>query len=173
VAIPDGATEAVVSFALHPEIRDGVYVRVKAELRGQFGRPAGHNQIAIIGQRSSRRPGSLLVRLKAGATNLRLTMTNAYGRNSISISVPRITFLSSIDSQTASFPAGKVGLIAAGVEDVPDLLRDMTSHYAHYRQTARHFSVGWRHAHDPQRTIEILDANSGLDDLRGVAGAAA
>lgn len=65
-------------------------------------------------------------------------------------------------------PAGSVGLIAARPSHIPELLRDMVEHYAHYRESAERFAELWRSAHDPARTLETL-TQCARQDARSMA----
>jgi hypothetical protein len=159
-AVPEHAAEAIVSFRLCPRAEIGQYVQVEARQEDQIGTLSGRTQTAVLGPRLSGRPAVWMIHLEGKARRLRLTFANAYSESPLSASPPEFTFLAATDQQPHGFPAGRVGLISAGLESLPMLMDDMITHDSYYRRTAADFSSAWRESHDPRRTIETLDANS-------------
>jgi hypothetical protein len=116
----------------------------------------------ILGDCPSGRAASTLVPLAQGCQNVRLLLSNAYGRQRLLVEGLELAFLSTAALQTPSCPAGAVGLIAADMDQVPRLLRDMVDHYDHYRRTAAQFAPRFAAIHSPQHLIERLLDSAGV-----------
>ena len=63
-----------------------------------------------------------------------------------------------IDTAGQSIPRSAVGVIAADVAGLPEAIREVVAHYAHYRETAESFAAVYRHQHRPDTTFaELVD----------------
>jgi hypothetical protein len=82
-----------------------------------------------------------------------LQWRNAFGKNVLALEDIEFVFLS---AGANGCPLGAVGLIAAGIDQVPRLLRDMADHYEHYRRTAAEFAPEWGQWHSPERVVRLL-----------------
>lgn len=172
LAVPASTAELLVRFRwLQPETA-GTYVRLVAEQYDLEGDRVDRFT-SIVGPRQSGRFVSALVPLSSTAATLRLWCTNAYDRGSIVLGDLEACFLEAADAPQRSHPAGAVGLIAAGTDQVAPLLKNIVQHYSHYQQTAAHFSRGWLEDHVPWRTITtLLDQTTGdhVGDTRSQSG---
>ncbi len=163
--IPDGASEMVVTFRwIRPE-EPGRYVRLAADQYDADG-----NRVArwatIVGRREGDLPVPVFVPLRKGSTRVRLSWQNAYDDGLLTVADADVHFLSSAGIP-GGVAAGSVGLIAAHVGQLPELVREMFDHYPHYRAAAREFARGWVEKHDPRRTLNhiLARASSGSGDL--------
>jgi hypothetical protein len=84
---------------------------------------------------------------------VQLTWQNAYYEDALSLEQVEFIFLA-IGAKAC--PLGAVGLIAAGVDQAPRLLREMADHYAHYRRTAEEFAPAWGEWHSPEKVVRLL-----------------
>ncbi|MDZ4820026.1 MAG: hypothetical protein SGJ20_13735 [Planctomycetota bacterium] len=108
----------------------------------------------IIGPRPDCQPASLIVRLVAGAKSVRLQLRNAFDQTVIQLhKVACSSFQATTDMP---LPTGAVGLVAADIDQVPELLRDMANHYSHYRSTALQFAPAWGNWHSPETVVQEL-----------------
>jgi hypothetical protein len=71
-----------------------------------------------------------------------------------------VAFLSAAGMPGEACARGAVGLVAADAGQVPELLRDMVDHYAHYRGTAAEFSKDWGPLYSPQQVTASLLARA-------------
>jgi hypothetical protein len=118
-------------------------------------------QQIILGGREKEGPVSALLRLDPRVNRIRITLTNAYHNDLIEISQPDVDFL---PGSPEGSPSGAVGLVAADLRQIPELLREMVQHYEHYSRSAAKFRNFWNHKHAPERTIEALATNNGTQD---------
>ena len=163
--IPDGASEMVVTFHwVRPE-EPGRYVRLAADQYDAEGNRVARSA-TIVGRREGERPVPVFVPLRKGAARVRLSWQNAYDDGLLTVADADVHFLSSVGIP-GGVAAGSVGLIAAHVGQLPDLVREMFDHYAHYRATAQAFAQQWVEEHDPHRTLNhiLARASSRSDDL--------
>ena len=159
VSVPTGATELFVSFRRVEPAGPGTYVRIIAEQFDDAGNSLGENR-QILGERAGSAPAVALVKIENGARTIRLRWRNAYHDTQVTLQDVALDFVDSAESPSVCCTSGAVGLIAADVQQVPRLLREMVLHYDHYRRTAEVFSRDWNQAHAPQRTIEALAAHA-------------
>lgn len=138
--------------------RPGYYVRLRVEQTDVDGLQLTDSKQIILGGREKEGPVSALLRLDPRVNRIRITLTNAYHNDLIEISRPYVDFFS---GSPEGLPSGAVGLVAADLRQIPELLREMVQHYEHYSRSAAKFRTSWNHKHAPQRTIEALAANNG------------
>jgi hypothetical protein len=153
LTIPAAATEIVLAFQWLESVDGNAHASVRIEQLDGDGKLLGKSD-AILGRRRGGKCVLTVVHRRRQAVQLALKFRNAYGNQRLAVSGVQIDFLDA--GENPGCPAGSVGLIAASHEQVPELLRDMIGHYAHYRESAEAFSVSWRRAHHPARTIELL-----------------
>lgn len=158
--VPASATHLLVTVQQDQPTLGGVFVRVTAEALDAQSQPL-KPFTEIVGSRINGRSPSSMIPVRENATCLRVSLTNAYDSGELKVADAQFHFFSA-NSVPDGLATGAVGLIAAGPEQIADLLEDMTANYHHYRDSARKFSHQWRREHHPQRTIEALLANSGL-----------
>ena len=85
--------------------------------------------------------------------SINLRMSNAFHDSSAGI---RLIAIHTLAVDPANTPAGSVGLIATGEEDIPRAIGEMVKHYDHYRRTASQFAEFWYQLHEPKQTISSL-----------------
>jgi glycosyltransferase involved in cell wall biosynthesis len=158
VPAPPEASDLVIRFRWREPQRAGLYVRIGAEFYGASGERRGASA-AIVGRRAGGRAASTMIHLPAGTANVRLVWENAYHPSRIELSDVETWFLAPPLGKS-HHPGGAVGLIAAEPEEAANLLRDMIEHYAHYKETANQFAIGWAKEHDGRRTLsQFLRSN--------------
>ena len=80
-----------------------------------------------------------------------------------------------------SVPRGAAGLAYQEAEEIPELIREIAGHYAHYRRTAAEFAVQWRNFHNADRIVADVARNADrafgpaaeVSDIRAEGGPAA
>jgi hypothetical protein len=98
-------------------------------------------------------PVPILMPLGPAARHVQLTWQNAFTKEALTLEEVEFSFFS---ANSGACPLGAVGLIAAGVEQAPRMLRDIADHYAHYRQTAAAFAPAWGEWHSPEKVVRLL-----------------
>ncbi len=141
-----GETGFVLEYDWHWPQDQGVYCRF--ELLDDSGEVENHQ---IIGHRINGM--SPVGYFETDQKSVRLRMANAFHDSSASIRQISIHTLTVDASQT---PAGSVGVIASGEEDIPRAIDEIVAHYDHYRSTAKMFSKTWCRQHEPQQTLSSL-----------------
>jgi hypothetical protein len=155
--VPPSATELAIGFRWALRAGSGTYARVRAEQRDGYGNVVQRSE-SILGQRKGNERVFAWMHLHPGVARIALRIENAYHGSRSAVTDFRADFFDG--RRSGGFPTGSVGLIAARPAQVPELLRDMVTHYSHYRRSAELFSEVWRADHDPAQTIAILTANS-------------
>lgn len=152
--IPDQASEMVLSFHWE-ESRPGYYVRVQAQQMDATGTELSRSE-TVLGQRTTAGPVSTLIHLDPHTKRICLRLTNAYHDDTITMRDFELRLLDVPPNET---PSAAVGLIAADMGQIPQLLCEMEHHYDHYSQTASNFAANWCKDHAPSRTVEILSTS--------------
>lgn len=155
VPIVSHTNELIVSLEWR-EQRPGYFVRITAEQIDSSGTHVGEPQEVILGERTTDGPIAAMFHLSPQATTVRLTLSNAYHDDSITMGQPECLFFRGAAEGT---PTSAVGLIAADLSQIPELLAEMTAHFEHFQATALDFSETWKHDHAPLRTVEAVTAN--------------
>jgi hypothetical protein len=106
------------------------------------------------------------VHLHPRGRRLRLTWQNAYHGTEVSIGAVRLSFLAG-RPEGGHVPYGAVGLIAADWQQVPRLLRDLVTHYPHYRHTAEAFAPGRGEEFHPRHTLQQILGGCGVARAAG------
>jgi hypothetical protein len=152
LAVPPGATHLCVRFRFAPSNPQGSYLEIAARSTS-YGRSTGMVAMReIVGMRRSDGVVSTLVPLGASSDRIDLVWRNAFGNRFIEIEHLEFVFLAA----GPCCPFGAVGLISAGVDQVPVLLRDMAENYDHYRRTAADFAPAWGEWHSPEKVVALL-----------------
>lgn len=155
--IPTAATNLVVEFRWS----DGSTLDQFLDLQLNqtvLGKPVGQAMNCIIGQRHGGGVALAVFHLYPGADQVILRLGNVQNSGSVTVSDLQTQFLQAC--RHFGRPAGSVGLIAARPNQAAQLLRDMLTHYPHYRESAAAFSHTWRERHHPSHTIALLTGRS-------------
>lgn len=169
-AVPSGSRDLLVRTWRAESEGPGSYFRIQAEQFDANRQPLG--QLAtIVGHRDPRSsrglPVSALFHVAEACASVRVTLSGAYRQSLPPIEKSSVEFLAPVgDGAIAHRPAGKIGLTMAEPADVPVLLRDIVSHYAHYREAARAFAKRWIAEHAAVKTIEQLATRATAGGLR-------
>jgi hypothetical protein len=107
----------------------------------------------VVGMRTNNDPLSILLPLPSSARHVQLAWNNALGPKTLELQDVEFVFLA---SEGESLPLGEVGLMCAGLDQAPRLLRDIADHYAHYRRTAEEFAPAWGQWHSPEKVVRLL-----------------
>ncbi len=168
VRIPARATHLCVRFRWPEYALDGTYLEL-VMTQTSDGRHQLENSKEIVGVRAGGEPVPVLIPLVAGARQVQIVWRNAHGEGTLDFAQVEFHFLQAAPGE--SLPLGAVGLIAADLDQVPHVLRDMADHYEHYRRTAREFAPAWGNWHSPETVVEQLIA--AVAPLRNLPNAAA
>ncbi len=164
LTVPAAASHLCVRFRWETSTPRGSYLQLSAATKSLRG-SAPKAMREIVGIRRATAPASILFSLASPTNDLQLTWQNAFSSQLIELKDVEFLFLSAVGMEC---PLGAVGRIAAGVDQAPDLLRDIVDHYAHYRRTAEAFAPDWGVWHSPAKVVQILTRQS-LADARFAA----
>ncbi len=149
---PADATHLCVRFRRPASSPRGSYLELATKTERMDGAPPpAHRE--ILGIRTAGRPVASLQAISPATSKLRLTWRNAYADQWLELEEVEFVFLS---IPRSCCPLGAVGLVAAGVDQIPRLLSDIADNYAHYRQTAEEFAPNWGAWHSPERVVRVL-----------------
>jgi hypothetical protein len=150
--VPQGATHLCVQFRWGVANPGGSYLKLSADQTGVGMRPLESTR-EIVGIRSHGAALPVLMSLSPSTRQMHITWQNAFYDDALLLEKVEFTFLS---AGTGCGPLGAVGLVAAGIDQAPRLLRDMADHYAHYRRTAEAFAPAWGEWHSPEKVVRLL-----------------
>lgn len=94
--------------------------------------------------------------IPADIKKIRISFSNAFGKNAISITNLEITFSYSIDKCIV----GKYGIVFSRYEDVPMLLSNMIDYYSYYKLSAKQKAKEYRQIHNAQKLVSYLYNNA-------------
>ncbi|QDT00690.1 hypothetical protein [Adhaeretor mobilis] len=153
-----GSQHAILTWNWDSKDVAGQYVQIKASTHDTQGNVLGSEQVFTCGVApdTTARPG-VLISIPERTSKLRIELSNAFANRTMELDDLQLSF---VRAASKKVPIGRVGLIAAEPEQIPGLLREMTQHIEHYRDSAQAFSGAYGEKHAPERTLEILDANS-------------
>lgn len=153
-AIAESLDALAVRFRSHFPHQSGAFCRI--ELRQFKGSQAlGQPQTVTVGTRPLAQNVSALFRVDGGAEQCELRLSNACDDSPLSL-----RDLEAIGVHTGGqvVPRSAVGVIAADVAALPDAIREVVAHYAHYRKSAELFAPAYRARHRPDATFaELVD----------------
>jgi hypothetical protein len=152
LAIPPNASHLCVRFRPAGSVSSGTYLELAAAPLLD-GNCHGHSLRELVGIRAATVSVSILVPLESAARQVQLTWRNALCQRMIELADVEFIFLA---SGGAALPLGAVGLVCAGLDQAPHLLRNMADHYGHYRRTAEIFSPAWGQWHSPEKVVRLL-----------------
>ncbi len=155
VSVPNSANELIATLHWAQDAPADGYIRLRAEQYDATGNLVGQTD-TILGRRADNDHVLTLVHLKPGASRLTIRLQNAYSSVPLAVTQAEMAFLDA--SNASGCPAGSVGLVAAGQAEIPGLVRDIVSHYAHYRESAEAFSRWWTKQHHPATVVDMLTA---------------
>ena len=154
--VPAQATELTVSFHwVEPLHEQGTYLQIEL-IQRDAAQVVVATTCTIVGHRTGNARVYTLERVDHTARQVEVRLTNAYRDETIVLQECAVVFHDSRATHPGGCPLGRVGLIFASAAEAPRLLREMIDYYAHYRQTAGEFSVGWFARHDPKLTVQTL-----------------
>ena len=155
LAVPPGAADLWLRFAWPDHASPGHYVQVACRQFRVDGQSVKHS-VAICSQRLGGSPTPALFHLGPDTTAVELAWSNAYEPSPLALRQVECRFFGAASRISANRPLGQVGLIAADVEQVPDLVRDIADHYDHYLRTCRDHAVSFRRRHHPDHLLSCL-----------------
>ena len=160
--VPPGAGALLVSFRWPVEARPGTYLRLSIEHEAAAETAGPPAFVSVLGPRAEGKRVAALASLQPPIARVRARFTNAFGKSLSPISDVTFHFLAEPPGNGRTYPAGRVGLVFADVDQLPGLVENMREHYPHYLDSARLFAEKWRHRHDAQRIVECLLAGDAL-----------
>jgi hypothetical protein len=152
ISVPHGASHVCVRFRWSASNPHGSYLKLTAAQTGAAARPLQTTR-EIVGMRPNDAAVPVLMALAPATRQVQLTWQNAFTAEALALEEVEFVFLS---AAAGACPLGAVGLIAAGGDQAPRLLRDIADHYAHYRQTAEGFAPAWGDWHSPEKVVRLL-----------------
>lgn len=171
--VPAGAGELLLSFR-HGDTTGGTWTRVETLEHGA----TGTRRTTVVGG-SGNQPIRVLQPAAAGR-RVTVTLSDAYRDAPLPLRSLEIRCLTATDEFPQGRPRSAVGLTAAGVSQVPQLLEEMLTHYAHYRETAARYAQVLTDRHSPRHTArqflrlppaDPLETGNGYSCTRALARA--
>ncbi|MGH7139069.1 MAG: hypothetical protein ACREHD_25260, partial [Pirellulales bacterium] len=147
--VPDGATHLLVTFKISGQ-SCGVFSGIASEHFASGRMLLGRTISWVGGGRDGR--GGALIRVDRAARRIRLGLSNSLSPTPIALKDLRIDFLSA----PISTPVSVVGAIYVEPNELFQHLREIVTHYEHYRLTAAEFSRSWSAYHCAGRLFEQL-----------------
>lgn len=162
LATSDASRDLLVRLAVHESQGHGVYARVSTVEFDAEGKELARAESVV----AARPPQGDVVpsarfTLAKGAVRVRVRVDSAF-RSGV-LAAPRLEVRLLAASANGPRPLGLLGLAVSDRDSVPRAIADLVRHHAHYRKGAQAFALQWRHAHAPERSIEIL---TGERDVR-------
>jgi hypothetical protein len=155
IDVPGGSSELVLTTQWDAGASAGIYARFDVECQNETGKPI-HRSAMTVGRRAGDNESSIMAHVASGTRKIQIFWRNAYHDAPLPATNVEARFLGASHAGDGSHPLGAVGLIAADVSQVGDLLRDMVRHWPHYRDTAAEFASSWRAFHHANRIVSIL-----------------
>lgn len=147
---------AVQYFSHYPQSH-GAFCRIDFQ-SFSHGNPSGKSQSVVLGSRAATDLISTVFTIRPGADRCQIRLSNACNASRISVRDLRVTGLATGGQKV---PRSSIGFIAADFESIPDAVREVVEHYAHYRSTAEIFSEPYRIRHRPSVTFgELVPASA-------------
>ncbi len=110
-------------------------------------------QAVTLGTRPNLQPLSALFRIDRRANQCQIRFSNACDDSPLSL---RDVGVFGINTAGQAVPRSAVGVIAADVAALPEAIREVVAHYAHYRASAESFAPAYRDQHRPDATFAEL-----------------
>lgn len=158
--VPPEVSHLLVSFKLAGQGR-GVFPGIASE---QFssGRTLVGRTFSIVGGADDGR-ASAVIGIAGAARRVRLGLTNSLSTGPIALKDVRVEFLSA----PVDMPVSAVGAIYAQPNELCQHVKEIATHYEHYRSTAVEFSLGWSRYHCAQSLLKELTGYDLARDLPG------
>jgi hypothetical protein len=145
------ADDLAIQWEWPAELCVGAYLHLSVEFSGESNAERG------VFDRSEQGRVGCVIPVPRGSRHLRFRLCSAYSDEPVGVPAVHITALRA-PTRGGHHPRARVGLIAADDEQVPELIRELLSHYPHYRDSARVFSADWLQQHHADRTLELLES---------------
>lgn len=139
----------VPAYVLAQQIQSGLGDTICGRSRAVLGRFAGGGDAR-----------SWLFRIAPQAQHIALGLANAYEAQPLPGLALHVDYLDTRHAYPGGCPLGSVGLTAAAVEDVPELIMEMVQHHDHYRDGAWAHAGQWARDHSPERLVAMIAAGS-------------
>ncbi len=144
----------VLEFDWHWPEAPGTFCRIDLTQQDTAGMIL-KNTSRVIGHRRNNKKCNTIFELSPKAAVVRFSLSNAFHESTASIRRAQIRTLQRNPAITTQ-PIGAVGIIASDEADLANCVREMATHFEHYRETAMRFSNQWRARHEPQVTLDFL-----------------
>jgi hypothetical protein len=156
--MPAGARWLILTARFTGDIQD---LRVGVEEFDERGDPVAqrlHPPRLIEAERATGK-SVVLIPLSGASAALEVSLSSPFPQREVVLQDFQLEFFRCGEQDRP--PLGAVGLTYYGIEDVGRLLRDLITHYEHYRQTAREFSRLWLEYHNGPRLIAEIEQAAG------------
>jgi hypothetical protein len=154
--VPAEAADLAIQWNWPAGFSLGAFIHLSVEFTGESnGAPLASHR-AILDRTEHDRVGCVIP-VPSGSSYARFRLCSAYSDETPVVAAVYMTALRG-PSDGEHHPRGRVGLIAADDEQVPELVREILDHYPHYRTSAHEYSGVWLQEHHADRTLELLAA---------------
>lgn len=144
----------VLEFDWHWPEAPGTFCRIDFRQQDAAGITL-KNTSRVIGHRRNNKKSNTIFELSPKTAVVEFSLSNAFHESTASIRRVQIRTLQR-NNAIATHPIGAVGIIASDEADLANCVREMVTHFDHYRDTAMRFSNRWRALHEPQATLDFL-----------------
>jgi hypothetical protein len=155
LAVPPSASHLCVRFRFATSNPPGSCLELSTHSRNA-GQGQAESQREIVGARRLNASLPVLFTLASDAREIQLSWQNAFASHMLELADVEFLVLS---ADQGACPLGAVGLVSAGLDQAPRLLRDMVDHYGHYRRTAEALAPAWGRWHSPEKVVRLLIAD--------------
>ena len=152
--VDESETAVIVEFEWHWPRETGTYCRLE-----MIQLDSDDNELSIdtrvVGIRDEVRRSNTIFNIKSNSgqvQKVRFNLRNEY--NDLTASLRDVTLTTLKTGEP--LPSSQVAIVAADENDLIRCIREVVSHYEHYRQSAAQFSTQWFAQHDPDLTLKNL-----------------
>jgi hypothetical protein len=161
-AVPAGS-QAVFIGVRAARGQPGEHAKLRFELDDAHGRPRAVRH-ALIGPLADTERLVAVLPVESEARLARLSVWNAFADRAIEVAAWSLEFVRWEGVSGDGFPRSVAGLACADPADLPELLRELIEHYAHYQRTAAQLADELLRWHNPDRLVgELVGQGRGAD----------
>ena len=144
----------MLEFDWHWPESPGTFCRIDFTQRDDAGNTL-QKASRVVGHRRNNKKSNTTFSLSPNTAVVEFSLSNAFHESTASIRRAKIKTIK-LGAAHLSQPVGAVGIIASDEADLANCVREMVTHFDHYRDTAMKFSKHWRARHEPQATLDFL-----------------
>ncbi|MDA7925343.1 hypothetical protein N9B46_00725 [Mariniblastus sp.] len=144
----------ILEFDWHWPEAPGTFCRVEVTQRDCTGNILLKTS-RVVGHRRNNKKSNAIFEINPDTAVVDYNLSNAFHKSTASIRRAQIRTIK-LDPSDKTQPVGAVGIIASDEADLANSVREMVTHFDHYRDSAMQFSKQWRASHEPQATLDFL-----------------